>query len=137
MPDRSSIEFRLILTLACIAFIAVLGLLLIVPYRLYERDIRNATTSAHRISNIVQAALRCPLTSGTDPGDLVSRIQLIGGMQIALAQLEAGEATPGAIAGRGSAPGPAATPLRAGRARHPPRARHPWSAATVLSVENP
>ena len=40
MADRSSIEFRLILTLSAIALVAVVGLLLILPYRLYERDIR-------------------------------------------------------------------------------------------------
>jgi methyl-accepting chemotaxis protein len=102
MADRSSIEFRLILTLSAIALVAVVGLLLILPYRLYERDIRHATDDAHRISSVVQAALSYPLAAGLDPSDLVNRIQSIGDIEIGLSRLEAGQVASGAVAGRGS-----------------------------------
>ncbi len=102
MADRTSIEFRLIVTLGAIALVAIVGLLLILPYRLYERDIRHATDDAHRISSVVQAALSYPLAAGLDPTDLVNRIQSIGDIEIGLSRLEAGQVTSGAVAGRGS-----------------------------------
>jgi methyl-accepting chemotaxis protein len=101
VADHSSIEFRLILTLGAIALVAVVGLLLILPYRLYERDIRHATDDAHRISSLVQASLSYPLAAGLDPADLINRIQSIGDIEIGLSRLEAGQVASGAVAGRG------------------------------------
>jgi hypothetical protein len=102
MTDRSGIEYRLALTLAVIALAAVAGLLAILPYRLYERDIRHAAVQAHRVSAVVQAALDCPLAAGGDAAELVRRIQGVGDVRIGLARLEAGEMPAGAMAGRGS-----------------------------------
>jgi hypothetical protein len=102
MTDRSGIEYRLALTLAVIALAAVAGLLAILPYRLYERDIRHAAAQAHRVSAVVQAALDCPLAAGGDAAELVRRIQGVGDVRIGLARLEAGEMPAGAMAGRGS-----------------------------------
>jgi methyl-accepting chemotaxis protein len=101
VADHSSIEFRLILTLGAIALVAVVGLLLILPYRLYERDIRHATDDAHRISSLVQASLSYPLAAGLDPADLINRIQSIGDIEIGLSRLEAGQVASAAVAGRG------------------------------------
>jgi len=101
VADHSSIEFRLILTLGAIGLVAVVGLLLILPYRLYERDIRHATDDAHRISSLVQASLSYPLAAGLDPADLINRIQSIGDIEIGLSRLEAGQVASGAVAGRG------------------------------------
>ncbi len=102
MPDRSTIEFRLLLTLGVIALVAIAGILAILPYRLYERDIRHASEEAHRVSAVVEAALACPLGAATTPAELVDRIQGAGRMQLALARVEAGEIPAGAVAGRGS-----------------------------------
>lgn len=102
MADRAGIEFRLILTLVVIALVAVAGLLVLVPYRLYERDIRNAAEHAHRVSGVVQAALSCPLDHGGDATGLIQRIQSAGEVRVALSRLEAGDLPAGAIVGRGS-----------------------------------
>ncbi|MDJ0867597.1 MAG: HAMP domain-containing protein [Myxococcota bacterium] len=102
MGHGSGIQFRLVLTLGVIAVVAIAGILAIVPYRLYERDIRHATVEAHRVSGVVQAALSGQLADGKDTSDLVNRIQSVGDMKIALARLEAGEVRTGAVAGRGS-----------------------------------
>lgn len=102
MGRGSGLQFRLALTLAVIGLVAIGGILLILPYRLYERDIRIAADQAHRVSNVVQAALADRLASGRDARELVNRIQSAGGMGIALSRLEAGEPHTGALAGRGS-----------------------------------
>jgi methyl-accepting chemotaxis protein len=102
VADRSGIEFRLILTLVVIALVAVAGVLVLVPYRLYERDIRNAAEHAHQVSAVVQAALSCPLDGGADAGTLIQRIQGVGDVRIALSRVEAGELPAGAMVGRGS-----------------------------------
>lgn len=102
MADRSGIEVRLALTLGVIALVAIAGLLAILPYRLYERDIRQATLQAHRFSAVVQAALACPLGVDRSTADLVQRLEGAGDLRIALARLEAGEVRSGAMAGRGS-----------------------------------
>jgi len=87
MGDRSSIEGRLIATLAVIAVVAVVGVLTILPYRLYERDIRRATEEAQRISSVVHSALSCPLDAGIDATDLVNRLQGTADLEIRLAKL--------------------------------------------------
>jgi HAMP domain-containing protein len=102
MGRGSGIQFRLALTLGVIGLLAIGGILLILPYRLYERDIRIAAEEAHRISSVVQAALSDRLASGRDTRELVNRIQGAGGMGIALSRLEAGDPAEGALAGRGS-----------------------------------
>lgn len=102
MGRGSGLQFRLGLLLGVIGLIAVGGILAILPYRLYERDIRIAAEQAHRISSVVQAALAERLATGRDARELVSRMQGAGGMGIALSRLEAGEPSQGAVAGRGS-----------------------------------
>lgn len=102
MGRGSGIQFRLVLTLVAIGLAAVAGLLAILPYRLYERDIRLAADQAHRVSGVVQAALTCPLAAGSDAAGLVERIQAAGDMRVALSRLEAGALPAGAVAGRGS-----------------------------------
>jgi hypothetical protein len=102
MGRGSGIQFRLALTLGVIGLVAIGGILLILPYRLYERDIRIAAEEAHRVSSVVQAALADRLASGRDARELVNRIQGVGGMGLAISRLEAGEPVQGAVAGRGS-----------------------------------
>ena len=65
MMDRSGMEFRLALTLGVIALVAVAGILAILPYRLYERDIRLASTHAHRMSAVVQSLTLPPPCRGS------------------------------------------------------------------------
>jgi methyl-accepting chemotaxis protein len=79
----------------------VAGVLAILPYRLYERDIRLAADHAHRMSAVVEAALVCPLREGT-AADLVQRLRQSGQMDLALSRIEAGELQETVIAGRGS-----------------------------------
>jgi methyl-accepting chemotaxis protein len=102
MGRGSGIQFRLVLTLAVIGLVAIAGILAILPYRLYQRDIRMAAAEAHRVSAVVQAALADRLASAGDARDLVNRLQGAGGMRIALSRLEAGDLTAGAVVGRGS-----------------------------------
>ena len=88
MADRSGIEFRLVLTLGVIALVAVVGILAIVPYRLYQRDIRTATEQAQQVSSVVHSALSCPLGSGSDATDLVNRLQSLADLEIRLSRLD-------------------------------------------------
>lgn len=87
MTDPTSIERRLIVALAAIALVAVLGVLVLLPYRLYERDIRNATEQAQRVSSVVHSALSCPIGAGNDATDLVNRLQGNASLEIRLAKL--------------------------------------------------
>lgn len=102
MGRGSGIQFRLVLTLVVIGLVAIAGILAILPYRLYERDIRIATSEAHRVSSVVQAALACPLRCEGNATDLVNRIQGVANIRLALSRREAGEMPAGAVAGRGS-----------------------------------
>lgn len=102
MPRTKSVQLRLVQVLAAIACVAVLGVLAIVPYRLYSRDIRHATVQAHRISSVVHTALSYAMLAGDDVTDLINRFQGIADLEIRLTKLEPGEAHPAATSGRGS-----------------------------------
>ncbi len=106
MAERRGVERQLIVVLAAIAFVAVAGVLAILPYRLYSRDIGQASTDAHRLSSIVHTALSHALIEESSSPemitDLVNRFQGIAGLQIRLRQLEDGELHPAATSGRGS-----------------------------------
>lgn len=103
--ENPSVERRLIALLALIAGVAVLGVLAIVPYRLYARDVRVAEVDAHRIGSLLHVALANELAHKTDPKemtDLVNRFQGIADMKIQLRQLLPGESAPGDPSGAGS-----------------------------------
>ena len=106
MDQPPSVERRLILTLLIIACIAIGGVLAILPYRLYSRDIQQATMDAHRLSSVVHASLSHALvTEDLDQAeltDLVNRLQGLGNVEIRLRRLEGGEIHPAATSGRGS-----------------------------------
>jgi hypothetical protein len=101
MPEFPSVERRLILLLAIIAGVAVLGVLAIVPYRLYERDIRTAEVNAHRIASVVHASLSRAAAEGDDLADLVNRFQGVAASEITLERIDPGEVHPAASAQRG------------------------------------
>jgi methyl-accepting chemotaxis protein len=94
------------MTLLVIAGIAITGVLAILPYRLYSRDIQQATTDAHRLSSVVHVALsHALLREGVDQAsltDLVNRLQGMGNVSVRLRNLEAGELHPAATSGKGS-----------------------------------
>jgi hypothetical protein len=106
MENVASVERRLIATLAVIACTAVVGVLAILPYRLYQRDILQASTNAHRVSSIVHTVLSHALARHEEDDavlrDLINRLQGIAGIEIRLRQLEEGEVHPAASSGRGS-----------------------------------
>jgi hypothetical protein len=102
LGDTTSIERRLALLLGAIAVVAVLGVLAILPYRLYQRDIRNATVHAHRISSITRAALDRAMQRGEDTSELIERIQQLAFVEIRLMKLQPGEAHPALTSGTGS-----------------------------------
>ncbi len=102
---RPSAERRLLWFLAGIAAIAILGVLAIVPYRLYARDVRQAEVTAHRIGSILHVALAHELRrtgDAADVGDLANRLQGIADLQIGLRQLQPTELHPGGVSGRAS-----------------------------------
>jgi hypothetical protein len=102
VTDRPSVERRLLQALGIIGVVAVGGVLSILPYRLYSRDIRHAKVEAHRVASVVHTAIGCPLGSGGDTVDLINRLQGIGDLEILLSKLEPGESHPAATSGRGS-----------------------------------
>ncbi|MBW2291026.1 MAG: hypothetical protein JRG89_00155 [Deltaproteobacteria bacterium] len=106
MSQAPSVERRLIITLLAIACIAIVGVLAILPYRLYSRDIQQATTDAHRLSSVVHTALsHALLRDEVDQAsltDLVNRLQGMGNVQVRLRRLESGELHPVATSGKGS-----------------------------------
>jgi hypothetical protein len=106
MSQLPSFEKRLIVTLLAIACIAIAGVLAILPYRLYSRDIQQATTDAHLLSNVVHAALSHALLrdelDSASLTDLMNRLQGLGNVQVRLRRLESGELHPVATSGRGS-----------------------------------
>ena len=102
---RPSAEHRLLWFLAGIAAVAILGVLAIVPYRLYERDVRLAEVTAHRIGSILHVALAHDLRHGSDledVADLANRLQGIADLQISLRKLQPTELHPAGASGRGS-----------------------------------
>jgi methyl-accepting chemotaxis protein len=97
-----SVERHLILLLVVIAGVAVAGVLAILPYRLYQRDIRTAEVNAHRIASIVNAALSRAALEGSNLSDLINRFQGIADAEITLERLEKGEVHPAATSRKGS-----------------------------------
>ncbi len=102
MSGATSIERHLIRILAVIACIAVIGVLVILPFRLYERDVRNARIHAHRISTVVHAAISNSVHDGEDISDLVNRLQGSAALEIRLSKVEKGEVHPVVTSGEGS-----------------------------------
>ena len=106
MNQAPSVERRLIQTLLLIAGIAIGGVLAILPYRLYSRDIQQATTDAHRLSSVVHVALSHALLreelDQTSLTDLVNRMQGMGNVEVRLRSLAPGELHPAATSGKGS-----------------------------------
>ena len=102
MPGIPSVERRLIVLLVIIAGVAVAGMLAILPYRLYQRDIRTAEVSAHRVATVVHAALSRAADDEEKLTDLVNRFQGIAGAEITLEHLERGEVHPAATSLKGS-----------------------------------
>jgi hypothetical protein len=101
----SSVERRLITLLVFIAAIAVVGVLAIVPYRLYERDIRLAEVDAHRIGSLLHVTLANALQRGTsveDMSDLANRLQAVADLKIRLHEVPENETAPGDPGGPGS-----------------------------------
>ena len=106
MSQAPSVEKRLIMTLLVIAGIAIGGVLAILPYRLYSRDIQQATTDAHRLSSVIHAALSHALLRDeldqSSLTDLVNRMQGIGNVDVRLRKLAPDELRPASTSGRGS-----------------------------------
>jgi hypothetical protein len=101
----ASVERHLLRVLVAIAAVAVVGVLTIVPWRLYSRDVRLAEVDAHRVGSLLHVALSHELQHGGDAqdvADLVNRFQGIAALEIRLRQLEPGEIQPESASGRGS-----------------------------------
>jgi len=96
------VEFRLLQVLAGISVVAILGVLAILPYRLYERDIRHATVEAHQMAGLLHVALADALARGEDTTALVNRFQGMTSLEIRLRPLAADEKHPSADLQRGS-----------------------------------
>lgn len=96
-----SFEKRLSLALIVIAAVAIAGTLAILPYRLYERDIRNAQLYAHRTSGLVHAALERALEHRADVEALLERLRSISDAGIRLEPLPAETEKPSQGWGRG------------------------------------
>ena len=97
-----SIEVRLIQLLVAIACTALVGMLMILPYRLYERDIRHASEQAHRISSVAHAALAQGLAAGDGVNDLMNRFQSVADFEIELEKLGDAGDHPAAVTQRGT-----------------------------------
>jgi methyl-accepting chemotaxis protein len=102
MARPPSVQSQLIKILAGIAGIAVVGVLALVPYRLYARDIRHAEVQAHRVAAIAHTALSQAVAQGQDVTDLANRFQGIADFEIRLRKLQAGEIEPTLTTGRGT-----------------------------------
>ncbi len=101
MNHAPSVETRLLQILAAIAAVAVFGVLALVPYRLYSRDIRHAQVQAHRVASVAHTAVSHAVLQGEDVADLANRLQGIADFEIRLRKLEPGELDP-AAGSRGS-----------------------------------
>jgi len=108
MSQIPSVERRLIQTLSVIAGIAVAGVLAILPYRLYSRDIQQATMDAHRLSSVVHVALSHAMSqedfdhTESSLTDLVNRLQGVGNVHVRMRRLDSGELHPAATSGKGT-----------------------------------
>ena len=105
LPGSSSVERRLIALLVFIAAVAVIGVLAIVPYRLYQRDVRLAEVNAHRIGSLLHVSLANALQRGSsvqDVSDLANRLQAVADLEIHLRELPESELSPGDPGGPGS-----------------------------------
>ena len=105
LPGSSSVERRLIVMLVFIAAVALVGVLAIVPYRLYERDVRLAEVNAHRVGSLLHVSLANALQRGTsvqDVSDLANRLQAVADLEVHLRELPASELSPGDPGGPGS-----------------------------------
>jgi methyl-accepting chemotaxis protein len=102
MARPPSVESHLVKILAGIAAVAVVGVLVLVPYRLYARDIRHAEVQAHRVATVAHTALSHAVGKGEDVTDLANRFQGIADFEIRLRKQEAGELDPAATSGRGT-----------------------------------
>ncbi len=102
MPRPPSVESRLIRLLAGIAAVAVVGVLALVPYRLYARDIRHAEVQAHRVATVAHTALSQAVAAGQDVTDLANRLQGIADFEVRLRKMEPGEIEPSPTRSRGS-----------------------------------
>lgn len=102
MNTPNSMERRLLLALGGIACVAILGVVAILPYRLYQRDVRHAQVQAHRVSSVAHAALSHAVRGGEDVGDLQNRLQGIGDFELRLFRHEPGGDAPAGGAGRGT-----------------------------------
>jgi len=102
MSHPPSVETRLFKLLAVIAAAAVCGVLALLPYRLYSRDIRHAEVQAHRVASVAHTALSQAVGRGEDVTDLANRFQGIADFEIRLRKLPAGDLEPAATSGRGS-----------------------------------
>ncbi|MFQ5415947.1 MAG: hypothetical protein ACE5FL_02750 [Myxococcota bacterium] len=102
MPEISSVESRLIRLLALIAGTAVVGVLAILPYRLYQRDIRTAEVNAHRVASVVHASLSRAARDGEDLAEIVNSIQGVAATEITLQRVDEGEVHPAASFRAGS-----------------------------------
>lgn len=102
MAHPPSVETKLFRLLALIAGVAVFGVLALVPYRLYARDIRHAEVQAHRVASVANTALGQAVARGDDVADLANRFQGIADFEIRLRKLGEGELEPVATSGRGS-----------------------------------
>ncbi len=100
-PTLPSFERRLWIALGVIAAMAIGGTLAILPYRLYERDIRNAQLYAHRTSGLIHAAIGQALADGADVEALLERLRSISEAGIRLEPLPPTEARPSEGWGRG------------------------------------
>lgn len=105
MSETQSVERRLLLMLVAIAGIAIFGVLAILPYRLYTRDILQATTDAHRLAAVVHTAVSDLLSreghSEAVVADLVDRLESIANLEIRLRRVQDGETDPAITSGKG------------------------------------
>ena len=102
MSQPQSVETRLFKLLAVIAAAAVCGVLALLPYRLYSRDIRHAEVQAHRVASVAHTALSQAVGRGEDVTDLANRFQGIADFEIRLRKLAEGDVEPAVTSGRGT-----------------------------------
>jgi len=102
MSQPPSIEYRLIRVLVAIAFVAILGVLIILPYRLYDRDIRRARVDAIQVASVVHAAISSAVARGDDITDLANRLQGNAALDLSVVKVQKGEVHPVVASGTAS-----------------------------------